>query len=100
MKTVLQSLWKSRTLGILVCESISKNISVFSIRHLLFLKISRQQYEKVTGWTNIRNLHPCVRECQNMRKIGHEQLVSRQDKDGRSNDIASTSLRTQVHFVT
>ena len=48
MKTVLQSLWKSTTLGILVCESISKNISVFSIRHLLFLKISRQQYEKVT----------------------------------------------------
>ena len=42
MKTVLQSLWKSTILDILVHENISKHISIPSIRHLLFLKISHQ----------------------------------------------------------
>ena len=42
MKMVLQSLWKSTILDILVRENISKHISILNIRHLLFLKISHQ----------------------------------------------------------
>lgn len=104
MKTVLQSVWKSMILDILVCENIPKHISILSIRHLPFLKISHQ-VSSVKGdrSLDILSLYPCIRECQNMSKIGHEQqLGSRQDKDGRSNDIAPTSLRilkTQVHFA-